>query len=366
MRLKLPLVLAALGWGLLLTAPALAVEEGAQAQMLKQMFQLPATDWPGFLNENAGLLDQSFFERIDARIRWSADSNQVEDAVRFAQVGDLACDAAGRLGGYRLGLVVALQKAGNDVTARGVLEHIMQTHPNSAEARFLRAAYRRLDLDWAGALDDYQRVINQNFRTADCHYYSGLCHNALEKPRDALAAFRRAAALGNELAPAEVERLQKTVIAADVPFSDVAPPVTVDRKVDPAKHAVYFRTAEEANRAGRLATALQNYEDACKADRTQAYYWICLGACRYKSGQPEQAATEIRQGLNLNGKSVEGWRYLACCYERIYDKTLAPLDLGNARHSYEQVLKLMPGDAVARMGLERLAAKKPKTAAGKN
>lgn len=365
MRWKLPLLFAVFGCGLMLAAPARAGEEALQAQMLKQLFGQNRSEWPGILNENSGLLDQSFFERIDARIRWSAEANQVEDAVRFAEVGDLACDAAGRLGGYRLGLVMALQKAGNDVLARQVVESILQTHPHNAEARYIRAAYRRGELDWSGAAEDYQRLVGQSHRLADTNYYLGVCYQKTDRQREALAAHRRAAALGHPQAPEEVEKLQKVVISPDVPFADVAVPVRNERKVDPGQHAQYFRKAEEENRAGHLATALLSYEDAVKADATQANYWIYLGAARYKYGQPDEAAADIRKGLNLNARSIEGWRFLGCSYERVFDRTQAPLDLGNARQAYEQVLKLMPGDPVARMALQRLATKKPRAAAGK-
>jgi tetratricopeptide (TPR) repeat protein len=367
-RWKTPIVFAALGCGLFLSGPALGVDEGQQIQMLKQMFSQPQPEWLGILRENSGLLDQSFFERVDARIRWSADNNQIDDAIRFAMVGDFACDAAGRVGGYRLGLVVAFQKAGNDEMAQILIDNILLTHPNSTEARFLRAAYRRAALDLQGAIDDYEFVIGMNYRTADCCYYVGQTFLALDKQPQAKSWFQRGLAADPKHVGCSVELEKMSALAAPGPndgFSEIPISNPVVRNVDPKQHAQYFSKAEAAARAGRLGEAENYYKDACAADPKQAPYWIYLGALHYKLGRPDMAAEEIRRGLGVNPKSAEGWRYLGCCYERVFDKTLAPGDLQNAKTSYQKVVELMPGDPIARMALERLSLKKPKSATDK-
>ena len=364
-RWKTPIVCAALGCGLLLSVPALGVDEGQQIQMLKQMFRQPQPDWPGILRENSGLLDQSFFERVDARIRWSADNNQIDDAIRFAMVGDFACDAAGRVGAYRLGLVVAFQKAGNDELAQVMIDNILLTHPTNVDARFLRAAYRRASLDLQGAIEDYEFVINQNYRTADACFYVGQTYLALDKQKQAEAWFQR----GLQADPnhvgckAELEKIVAVKPGPNDGFSGIPVENPQGRQIDPAMHAQYFSRAEAAAKAGKLADALNSYQDAVAADPKQSQYWIYLGAFDYRMGRPDMAAAEIRRGLGINPKSIEGWRFLGCCYERVFDKTLAAADLQNARTSYQKVVELMPGDPVARMGLERLSAKKPKPAA---
>ena len=54
---------------------------------------------------------------------------------------------------------------------------------------------------------------------------------------------------------------------------------------------------------------------------------------------------------------MDGWRFLGCCYERQFDRDHSAADLGFARTAFEKVLELRPGEAVARMALERLAVK---------
>lgn len=347
----------------MLSGPALCVDEGQQSQMLKQMFRLPQPEWLGILRENSGLLDQAFFDRIDARIKWSAENNQIDDAVRFSLVGDLACDASGRKGGYRLGLIHAFQKAGNDDMAKMLIDNILLTHPNSPEARYLRAAYRRAGLDMQGAVEDYQALIGQNFQSAQCYYYLGTCYMALDKRKEAEQAFRQSGALGFELALEQLKNMEYKPAPDGVPFQDVEleNPVSA-RTVNPAEHATYFRRAEDFARQGRVNEAIQNYEDACAADRSQSNYWFSLGTYRYKIGKPDRAALEILCGLKLNDKNADGWRYMGCCYERVFDSSRTQKDLDNARKSFQQAIKLNPTDEVSRMALERLSSKKARAA----
>jgi len=361
-RWKSTLAIAALGFGLILAGPASGVDEGLQVQMLKNVFNQPPSEWPGILRENSGLIDQTFFERVDARIRWSAENNQVDDALRFAMVGDFACDAVNRQGGYRLGLVVAFQKSGNDDMARSLIDNIMLTHPNSAEARYLRAAYRRADLDFAGAVEDYENLFNRGFHKDDCAYYLGTIYLALDKQSQAEKWFDQGLAV-NAQHPGcltEKEKLKQVARPGGGGFEEIPVWGTNPVAVDPAKHADYFRKAEDLMRKGKLALAEQEYKNACAADRSQAPYWIYLGALEYRLGKLDMATQVLRRGVSLNPKSVEGWRFLGCSFERLFDTLQTNDNLEAARASYKKALELVPGDPVSSMGLERLASKKPK------
>lgn len=88
-----------------LTLPAFPADEKEQAKFLRQLFSCPESEWTQVLNENTPLLDDSFFERCEARIKWDMANNQVEDALRFAYVCDLASEVTGRPAkNYRLEL----------------------------------------------------------------------------------------------------------------------------------------------------------------------------------------------------------------------------------------------------------------------
>ena len=81
-------------------APAYGVGEAEQIQLLRQAFRLPQPEWPALLEENKNLLDDSFFQRCEARIKWGVENNQIEDAIRFALVADTALRVIGQPGRY--------------------------------------------------------------------------------------------------------------------------------------------------------------------------------------------------------------------------------------------------------------------------
>ncbi|MBX3166264.1 MAG: tetratricopeptide repeat protein [Candidatus Eremiobacteraeota bacterium] len=367
---KKPVLYAALGCSLLISLPALAVDEGLQVQMLKQMFRLDQAQWPQTLKDNAGLIDDSFFERIDQRIRWSATNNQVEDAIRFAMVGDFACDAIGRQGGYRLGLIEAFTKAGNSELAQGLVDNILITDPNNQPAHFLRAGFRRDAMDTGGALEDYQWCIDKNYQVAASYYFMAAIYVVMDKQAEARRLIEKCLSVDPHFDGAEgmlAKLMPQTVDPAipnifnDIPLPENTQPV-VQRKVDPKMHDQYFAKAEAAFRAGKFKEAEDSYVDAINADRNHPDDWIFLAALHYRLGKFDLGLRELRAGITLDPKRVDAWRYVGCCYERMFDRSQSANELKFAKQAYQKALELQPGDPVATMGLERLATKKPKAA----
>lgn len=107
---------------LLASAPAFGATEDSQKLLLKQVFRAEQDEWPAVLVDHRDQLDDAFFERVMARILWSVENNQVDDAIRFALVGDMASQTMGRPGQYRATLVEAFEKAGNIEAARQARE----------------------------------------------------------------------------------------------------------------------------------------------------------------------------------------------------------------------------------------------------
>ena len=70
-------------------------DEGQQVRMLQLMFAQPEDSWRQMLTENKALLDTEFFQRVEQRIHWSLSQSQIQDSIRFAQVGDLALAVVG-------------------------------------------------------------------------------------------------------------------------------------------------------------------------------------------------------------------------------------------------------------------------------
>ena len=65
---------ALLGVSLSFAAPVQAADEASQVLMLRRVFSAPVEAWPTVLKNNTRLIDKSFFERVEARIKWSIDN----------------------------------------------------------------------------------------------------------------------------------------------------------------------------------------------------------------------------------------------------------------------------------------------------
>ena len=341
--------------GLLVLAPALAVDETQQVELLRQMFRLPYNEWPGKLKESSGLLDQTFFERVDKRIRWSVDNNQVDDALRFALVGDFACDAVGRQGGYRYAMILAFQKNGNDQQALALIDNVMLTHPTFNEVRFLRANYRRVANEVTSAMEDYDYLIAHNYRADDCHFAKAIMYMVMERETEAKKELQLALQINPKHPGAlpEMERMNQRLATGPDLFGDI-PVIGADVKVDPKLHAQYFQEAENELKASQWAAAELSFKKAMVANPKEPLYRVNMGALQYRLGRMEQAIVILRGALAMSPKNADAWRYLACTYERQFDKSQSAQDLDAARKSFEKVLELRPADAIAQMSLERL------------
>ena len=353
-------ILAASLAGSLICAPALAVDETQQVELLRQVFRLPINEWPGKLREGSGLIDQAFFERVDKRIRWSVDNNQIDDAIRFAMVGDFACDAVGRKGGYRYAMILAFQKNGNDAQALDLIDNVMPTHPTFNEVRFLRANYRRAANEITAAREDYEYLIGQNYRIDDCHYAMGIMFLVMERESEAKKEFALALQANPKHPGAlpEMERLNQRVAGGTDLFSDI-PVLGSDVKVDPKLHAQYFQEAENELKAAKWGAAEAAFKKAIVANPKEPIYRVNMGALQYRLGRLNDAINILRGAVSLSPKNADAWRFLACSYERQFDTTQSPQDLDFAKKSFEKVLEVRPGDSIAQMSLDRLKKKVP-------
>ena len=70
-------------------------------KMLRELFRSPVTEWERILTKNRSILNESFFENIAKRIRWGVGNGHIDDAHRFALVGDMAARVAGSKAVFR-------------------------------------------------------------------------------------------------------------------------------------------------------------------------------------------------------------------------------------------------------------------------
>ena len=158
---------------LCLFSPAWAADEDSQIQMLKKILGPPSHSAEAVLAENRQLLDASFFERIDTRIRWGQENNQLEDAIRFSGLGDKARKVMGQPGRYRVELVHAFLRSGNYTLAKDVLTNILFTDPEEPEAQFLVATILKDEGDLFDARTLFKRAAEAGFAVEECLYEIG-------------------------------------------------------------------------------------------------------------------------------------------------------------------------------------------------
>lgn len=342
----------------LLCAPGWAAEEGQQVELIREVLRHPQIEWSTLFEAQASLLDASFFQRIDQRIRWSAENNQVDDAIRFSMLADAAYQAIGRSGEYRMALCQFFRKSGNDELARQLLENVLLTEPGNCQARWSRAAYRLSERDTAGALADYDFLLAEGYQVAACHFQKAQVFLLMEREREARAELQASLAADPsfEAAHLALEKMQPAVTPGL--FQQIPP--LVDRvHAGPDPGVVAFERAEADFGAGRWQQAEANYLLALKHRPGQGKFWVQLGVLHYRLGDPARAAQEILKGLDISSDSADAWTYLGCCYERLYDREGKAAQLQAATQSFERVLQFRPQDPLALMALERLHSKKP-------
>lgn len=345
------------------TLPARAADEGVQVALLKQLFRVTEPEWLAIMKDNVGALDRSFFERCDARIRWSAENNQVDDALRFAMVADTASDALGKLGSYRLQLALAFQKVGNDPLARQLLDNILLTHPEYNEARYMRAIYIQHDGDTGMALEEFQKLVDAGYRVADCEAFKGIIYEGMEKPELAIASYKKALALNPQhaIAKPRLELIAKQFVppnGSDNMFQNVPlQGVAAERGVDPKLFAEYLRLGEAALKAKRFSEAETQLKNACAANPKSAVAWSTLGTLEYRMGRTQDAANYLLASVKFDPNNAANWRYLGCACERLFDSDRTARSLEQAKAFFDKALKLSPNDPVSAMAMQRLATK---------
>lgn len=150
----------------LLAGAARAADEAAQVQMLRTLFTCPALEWRPILEAHRDLLDDSFFERVDGRVRWSRDKGRRDDAFRFALVGDLAGQVMNRPCHFRE-LLMPLVMPSEDPPPPGCSVHRTSDLP----ARFLKATVLRL----AGKVEEaralYEELALEGYQREECLHW---------------------------------------------------------------------------------------------------------------------------------------------------------------------------------------------------
>jgi tetratricopeptide (TPR) repeat protein len=256
--------------------PVRAADEEAQIQpqinVLGQIFRLDSSRWEAELAQHRELLDDSFFQRYGARIRWGLENGQREDVLRCLEIVRIASIVVGRPGGDYYKLLFLTESDGRPATILKKLE-------------------------FNGGLGDELAMI-------DYHISHPPSPTALLSGRPAQSP-------------------PHYTFAADyvewLPLPEPRPIRLVDACSRTRAYELLTRGVR-TELSGRPEEAAQIYRRALATDKNSLQGHVDLGVVCYRLGKLDEAIENLVAAVNLNPYDPQTWRYLGFSYERRYDE----------------------------------------------
>jgi tetratricopeptide (TPR) repeat protein len=353
-------------------------------EMLREMFNRPVTEWKQELKNNSRLLNDDFFSNVSKRIRWGMENNHVDDAFRFAMVGDFAAEAVNRPATYRIDLAEAFFKDGNTIMPGQIADNIIISSPDTEEARraqFLRGRLFETAKDLFNAYMMYKALADQKWQPADTWLKCGEISLLIGEEKRGLEELGLAAAAGS----AEAEDILAKYKARDQDWNSIpalpnqpgdqtfpntdqtptapslsptsgettAPPAVPSSEVSSSDPLAMARDAMAHN---HLSEGISMYAALFDPNDPQ----VCreYGAALYRSGDLKTARQIFDQALARHGNDVELLRGRANTLERMYDRQGDKATLAAAIADYQKAASLDPDHQLLSWELARAQAKK--------
>lgn len=372
----------ALVLGVLLWVPAQAAT--TSVEMLRNLFQLPITEWKQQLKANSRLLTDEFFSNIDKRVRWGIENNHVDDAFRFAMVGDFAAEAVNRPANYRIDLADLFFKAENDLLTGQIVDNIIITSPGTPQAmnaQLLRARLKEKGKDLFGAYQDYAALTKLGFKLDESWYRCGLISEFIGEVARAKEEYTKAIAAGNRQeaqqhldrilaqesgswdqipalpnAPNDRTKVQTDGVATTSPTtatSTTSSSSSVSSKAENVAQLLSKARLQAAN--GQLVDAAESY--SAIFDPSDAEQGRDFAAVYYRMGALDKAQAIYEQALHTHPNDVDLLRGRANTLERLYDRTGQRNALSSAVADYKRASELAPNHPLLSWELKRAQSK---------
>lgn len=355
-------------------------------EMLRDMFRLPVTEWQATLRSNSRLLNAEFFDSVGKRIRWGIENNHVDDAFRFAMVGDFSAQATNKPDNYRIDLAELFYKAQNFQMAGQICDNIRITSPNSQaapKAQWISAQIKEAQKDLFGAYTDYVDLASKRFLPDQTWYRAGLISLYIGETTRAKDEFRKS---GSPEALAKIDEIDKQLnnsmdsippvpnspqdntmpntsgmtslpssATPDYPTISANPeePGTAPPRV--ASASTPLDKARMAVASGEFVEAVELYGDIYKNGDPKVA--VEYGAVLYRMGDLEEAKKIYDSALAKNGKDVELLRGRGNTLERMYDREGSRDALKAAITDYKQAFALAPNHELLPWELDRAQSK---------
>lgn len=364
MRMKNFLRGAVLCLGMMATANAAT----STIEMLRDLFRAPTTEWREVLKESRPLLDEGFFKNVERRIRWGIENNHVDDAFRFAMVGDFAAEVKNRPANFRIDLAELFYKAGNYTMSGQIADNIRVTSPDTEpekRATFLRAELFEVQKDLFAAHEAFVNLANRGYRPAECWYKAGQISVAIQEETRGMKELAKAKDAGSIPAGVLLEKLKNTLEGEWV-APEVIPPMEnrpgIDTTTGVAAETGPDKTellalAQAAVAEGELEQARVQYQQAYKADSQDPEILRGMAAVLYRLGSLEDALAFLNQALAAVPQDVELLRFRANTAERLFDRGKNPDHLQSALEDYSKATRLAPNHDFLPMEYKRAQSK---------
>ncbi|MGE0489418.1 MAG: tetratricopeptide repeat protein [Vulcanimicrobiota bacterium] len=350
-------LLIALMMGLVCLAPALADEQG-QVEMLKEVFKAPIPQWKEIMGRHRGQLDNSFFDKVERRIRWAIDNNHIDDAFRFAILGDLARDVVGKEGSYRLDLAWAFFKAGNFQMTQELVDNILITHPDTVAALYLKGRLQEQAKQLFEAHQTYGIVARRNYEKPDCLYRMAAISFIIGEDKRGVEEAKEAIKAGSTLAQKLLDEYDKSMSGSIAPPDRPGPNNnTANTATSSSDVNALIQEAELQIAANKFNAAEAMLRKAIQSDARSLAAHVSIGALFYRMGDTDSAIEYLDRATQLDGGSLEAWRYLGNSYERRFDVKADKADLDKAKAAYLKASALAPADPLVQIEVARIKSK---------
>lgn len=337
-------------------------------EMLRDMFRTPPTEWRDILRSSKPILDPEFFKNVEKRVRWGLENNHIDDAFRFAMVGDFASEVKNQPANFRIDMAEMFFKAGNQTMTGQIVENIIVTSPNTepaVKAKYLKAQLLELQKDMFAAHGLYVDLAKKGYEPSQTWYKAALVSMYIQEEKRALDEFKLAEKSGNLQAGIERQKLENILTGTDFNKDIIAPipnssttDTTGVESVAKADKTKMLSSAQAALDAGRLEDAKAEYLAAYRAFPADIEVARARAAVLYRLGELEEARAFLDASLARYSEDVELLRYRANVLERMYDREQNPQMLELALEDYKLARKLSPNHRFVPMELQRASAKK--------
>jgi len=161
--------------------------------------------------------------------------------------------------------------------------------------------------DYAGALREFQAVVEQSKNHAGSYYYIGRCYRELNRSADALGAFKEANRLEPEN-PLYASNYASALAAANRnrEAAEVLGKVKLDGLDARARTAILSQRARAELEAGDAAAAAAHARQVTQASPSSAEAWGVLGLAQMNQGDFGEAFNSFRRAFEANADPAYG------------------------------------------------------------